>query len=117
MEFISLRMIRKSGDRDRYIRKGPFILDLQEHHVQLHRKEVKVPPDTFDYLATLLKHSPNPVSYQDLVSEAMGQKLGALEAQDMARFMVWRLRHMIEYDPNHPHWLQTVTGVGYRLAV
>ncbi len=117
MEFISLRMIRKSADRKRYLRKGPFILDLQEQQVQLHRSEILIPPGTFHYLTTLLLHAPNPVTYRTLVMESSGIKLPALEAQDMARLQIWLLRRTIEKDPNHPLWLQTVAGVGYRLAV
>ncbi len=117
MEFISLRMIRKSADRRRYLRKGPFILDMQGQHVQLHRTEITIPPGTFNYLATLLLHAPNPLTYSKLVTESTGIKLPALESQDMARLQIWLLRKTIEEDPNHPLWLQTVAGVGYRLAV
>jgi DNA-binding response OmpR family regulator len=35
----------------------------------------------------------------------------------MLKSLIYRLRHKIEADPAHPHYVHTVTGVGYRFLV
>jgi DNA-binding response OmpR family regulator len=96
---------------------GPFKLDLYFRKVLFGGKPVSLPPCTFDYLVTLLRHSPNPVSYQDLVKIAQGYNLGRLEAQDLARARVYVLRKSLEADPQYPHYIKAVDGYGYRIEL
>ncbi len=100
----------------RYLRMGPFFVDLQTQITTLNERPIPVPPCTFNYLVALMRHSPNPVSYQELVAEAQGNKLSKLEAQDLARWRVYMLRKAIEPDVDRPRYVISVAGVGYRLS-
>ncbi len=70
----------------------------------------------FDYLATLIRHAPNPVPFQTLVSDSQGYEVTRAEAQEIARWWVHQLRKVIEQDPDHPQFILTVRGTGYRLV-
>lgn len=100
----------------RYLRIGPFLVDLQSQQTMINQQHVPVPPCTFNYLVTLMRHSPNPVSYQTLVAEAQGNKIPRLEAQDLARWRIHMLRKAIEPNIMKPRYVVSVDGVGYRLV-
>ncbi len=104
-------------NRNRYLCQGPFLLDLQTHEVTIDGITSHLPICTFQYLMTLLRHSPSTISYQDLVMEAQGYQLTKTEAQDLARWRIHRLRKVLEQNPQEPRYLITVPGVGYRLVL
>ena len=101
---------------NRFIRRGSVMLDIFTRHVQVNDREVLLPPSTFDFLATLVRHSPNPVSYELLVHESQGYSLTRAEAREMARWQVHEIRKAIELDVSHPRYVITVRDVGYRLV-
>jgi two-component system KDP operon response regulator KdpE len=96
---------------------GPYTLDLARHQVCRDGHAVPLPSCTFGYLAALARHAPQAVSYESLVEEAQGYKLDKVEAQDLARWRIYRLRKILEADPREPELILSVPGVGYRLAV
>lgn len=106
----------KAWNSTRFICTGPFTLDLKSHNALINQKQISIPPCTFDCLVTLLRHSPEPVSYKTLVSESFQTKLPELEAQDLARFNIYVLRKALESDVNQPRYVLSVPGYGYRLA-
>lgn len=59
-------------DSSRFIQKDDFILDLKAQQVEFRGRPISLPPSTFNYLVTLIRHSPRPVSYEALVMEAQG---------------------------------------------
>ncbi len=105
-----------AGDGTRFLSSGPFTLDRDTQRAALNGFQIDLPPCTFDYLATLMRNSPHPVSYQDLVRESQGADLGRLDAQDLARSKIFLLRQFIERDPQSPQYILAVAGYGYRLC-
>ena len=95
---------------------GPYILDFKQRQILLENQTVPLPSCTFEYLAVLARHAPEPVSYQDLVAEAQGYKLNKVEAQDLARWRIYRLRKVLEPDPREPVYILSIPGFGYRLV-
>jgi DNA-binding response OmpR family regulator len=73
------------ADPVRFLRAGPMTLDLYSQNMIIGEKTVSIPPSTFDYLVTLVRHSPNPVQYETLVAEAQGYTVTRAEAREMAR--------------------------------
>jgi DNA-binding response OmpR family regulator len=105
-------------DPARYLKCGPLILDRHTHSVLYKESSSSVPPSTFDYLVTLVRHSPNPVTYEKLVLESQGyQHLSRAEAREISRWQVHEIRRLLEPDPRHPQLIITVRDVGYRLVV
>ena len=101
----------------RYIRCGELILDRHTHSVQYKGSSTSMPPSTFDYLVTLARHSPQPVTYEKLVMESQGyQHVSRLEAREITRWQMHEIRKLLESDPRHPQLIITVRDVGYRLV-
>jgi DNA-binding response OmpR family regulator len=106
-----------SPDEGRFLKRGPFMLDLHANAVLLKDRYIQVPPCTFSYLATLARHAPHPVSYQKLVLESQGHTVSRLESQDMARAHIYMLRETIGDEQLKPGYIFAVPGYGYRLKV
>jgi DNA-binding response OmpR family regulator len=100
----------------RFIKRGGVTLDLFTRRVQVDEKDVSLPPSTFDFLVTLIRHSPTPVSYEQLVRESQGYSLARVEAREMSRWQIHEIRKAIESDIAHPRYIITVRDVGYRLV-
>jgi DNA-binding response OmpR family regulator len=106
-----------STDPARFLQCGPLTLDLHARHVKLNDHFVQLSPTAFDYLVTLVRHSPNPVSYETLVMESQGYKASLSEARDLARWRVHELRKALNPDSLNAEYIITVRGIGYRLVV
>ncbi len=106
----------KMKDTSHILCVGPFKLDLSEHQAELDGKKMMLPPCAYEYLVTLIRNSPHPVSYQNLVLDSQGYQLGRLEAQDLARCHIYLLRKVVEPNPQSPKYILAVAGYGYRLS-
>jgi len=104
-------------DAARFLKKGDFELDLHARHVTLKGKYVPVAGSYFNYLSTLLRHAPKPVTYKTLVKESQGYDVALTEAKALARWRVYELRKVIEVDAQQPQYILTVRGTGYRLVI
>ena len=97
---------------DRFLKRGPLVLDLHARRLLIDEQTINVPPTSFDYLLVLARHSPNVVSYQTLVAEAQGYQADAREAQELTKWHIHQLRQAI----HDPSCLINVRGTGYRLV-
>lgn len=102
---------------DRYRQLGALRVDLHARRATLEERPLGLASTTFDYLTVLVKHAPETVAYQTLVSEAQGYATELREAQELARWHIHRLRTALEPDPKQPRYLLTVWGTGYRLVM
>jgi DNA-binding response OmpR family regulator len=106
-----------SREPDRYLRRGALTLDLQTQRVIWRGRAFTLPPTTFDYLAALTRHAPQPAGYQALVAEVQGYQSNLREAQELTRWHIHKLREALEPDLKQPRHILTVRGIGYRLVV
>jgi DNA-binding response OmpR family regulator len=106
------------ADPARYLKRGPLVMDLHTRLVTMAERKIQLPPSSFDYLATLVRHSPQPVSYDTLVLESQGyQGLSRIESKEITRWQVHEIRKVLEQDVRHPRMIITVRDVGYRLVI
>jgi DNA-binding response OmpR family regulator len=103
-------------DTDRYLQRGPFILDLHTRVASINGEDLSLTPTGFDYLTVLIRFSPNTLDYQKLVKEAQGFETTPIEAKEVTRWRIHELRKAIENDSRNPRYLITVRGEGYRLV-
>jgi DNA-binding response OmpR family regulator len=114
----SIEGVIPPNDPTRFLKTGPLIVDRHTHSVLINERSISLPPSTFHYLVTLVRHSPDPVTYEKLVQESQGyQHMSRAEARDLTRWQIHELRKLVESVPSHPQWIITVRDVGYRLVV
>ena len=95
------------------MRFGAFELDLSTR--SLRKEGVPIPLTTSDFatLKALARHAREPLSRQRLMQLSRGRDY---ESSDRSLdVQISRLRKLLEDDPHHPRYLQTVWGVGYVL--
>jgi DNA-binding response OmpR family regulator len=101
----------------RYLRAGPFIIDLYARWVKLGEQTISMPSSIFDYLVTLARFAPQTVSYEELVRKSQRVYKSSGDLRNLARWRIHELRLLLEPDPDNPVYIRTVRSVGYRLAV
>jgi DNA-binding response OmpR family regulator len=102
--------------QDRFLCYGPLELDTLAQRATLDGTSLSVSPTGFDYLAALVRHAPEAVSYQTLVAEAQGYQTDLYQARELCRWHIHSLREAVEPNPNRPIYLLNVRGHGYRLV-
>ncbi len=90
---------------------GPFRLDLAGR--ALTRADERLPLTTgeFAVLRALAEHPRRPLSREQLLKLARGREYGPDDRS--IDVQISRLRRLIEADPAHPRFIQTVWGFGY----
>jgi two-component system, OmpR family, alkaline phosphatase synthesis response regulator PhoP len=92
---------------------GELAINRAEWSVKLRGEELALTQREFQLLATLAEHPGRVFTRQELLDRAWGSR-----AYDdhIIEVYIANLRHKIEDDPGTPRYLQTVRGVGYRIA-
>lgn len=98
-----------SGDNYEF---GPFRFDPEQRVLYRGSSEIDLLRAEFDLLNVFVRH-PNRVLSRDFIMDCLrGCSRDPLDRSVDVR--VARLRHKIEPDPDHPHFILTVWGVGYQ---
>ncbi|MDC9589125.1 two-component system response regulator OmpR [Xenorhabdus sp. XENO-10] len=96
---------------DAVINFGKFKLDLGTREMFHQDELLPLTSGEFSVLKVLVSHPREPLSRDKLMSLARGREYGAMERS--IDVQVSRLRRLIEEDPAHPRYIQTVWGLGY----
>ncbi len=105
---------RHAADQvDLVYRSGELVVDLGSRRVTLAGRDVRLTRTEYKLLALLVRHAGKVVTHRQLLREVWGP--GAVDRSHYLRVYMGQLRHKLEADPARPRWLQTETGVGYRL--
>jgi len=89
-------------------------IDTVSHEVRRDGVEVDVTPNEYKLLTTLARYPGRVYSRFELINHVQGYDYEGYERTIDAH--VKNLRRKIEPDPKHPRYVETVFGVGYRLA-
>jgi two-component system alkaline phosphatase synthesis response regulator PhoP len=110
-------VLRRPGPRhkvDAYA-FGDVRVRVRSRQVFLAGREVHLTRKEFDLLAYLLAHQGEVVTRERLLDEVWGyERFPTTRTVDTH---VLRLRRRFEADPEHPRWILTVHGQGYRFAI
>jgi two-component system alkaline phosphatase synthesis response regulator PhoP len=93
---------------------GELRLDLDQHLLTVDGRPVELTRTEFSLLAAFMENPGYTLTRDDLLEKAMGYAY-----EGMGRALdthIRNLRRKIEPDPDAPTYIQTVYGVGYRLA-
>jgi len=106
--------IRRNAREGDQITVGPLTVELARRRVFRSGLEVALKPKEFDLLTFLARHRGQVLSPEQLVEQVWGYD--ALGDVSTVRVHIRSLREKIEEDPGNPRLVETVRGVGYRLA-
>jgi DNA-binding response OmpR family regulator len=109
-----LRRTSSEGTAGERLAFGDVVLDAEAREVTRAGAELKLTAKEFDLLWFLAVHPRRVFSRDQLMARVWGYE-AALDTGTVT-VHVRRLREKIEADPSQPRHLQTVWGVGYRLA-
>jgi DNA-binding response OmpR family regulator len=92
---------------------GELKIDLDTHEVERSGELIELTAMEFNLLAFLASSPRQVFSRQQLLQNVWAS---SSEWQDEATVTehIRRVRRKIEADPDHPRWITTVRGVGYR---
>lgn len=112
-----LRRAAMAGDglqRDKPIQVGDLRLEPASHEVYIHGKQVGLTRLEFNLLYTLAQRAGKVLTREDILRLVWGEN----EAIDLRGIdaHIRRLRAKVEDNPDEPKRIQTVHGVGYKMA-
>ncbi|MDA8390524.1 MAG: two-component system response regulator OmpR [Gammaproteobacteria bacterium] len=90
---------------------GPFVLDIQARRLTLDGKQIDITTADFELLRVFATHPHQPLSRDTLMQLARGRDYLPFDRSIDVR--ISRLRRVLEHDPAHPQWIQTLWGSGY----
>lgn len=100
---------------DDYIVAGPFSLNLQEHQVYKEDRPIPMRKKLFDLMYLLCQNANTVVSQATLIERLWENQTDY--DKNTVYVHIHQLRTLIEEDPSHPRYIQTVRGLGFRLSV
>jgi DNA-binding response OmpR family regulator len=108
-------VLRRSRPREPLIETSTSGLHINERtrEVRLDDRLVELTAKEFDLLAFLAR-SPRQVFNRGQLLQQVWQSSSQWQDDATVTEHVRRVRHKLERDPDHPRWITTVRGVGYR---
>jgi len=103
------------GDGNNVVHAGPMRLDLEHRRVKCLGKNARLTPRLATLLQVLLQHRGEVIEREELFKKVWDTNYTG-DTRTLDVHISW-LRRAIEMDPDHPRFLHTVRGVGYRLDV
>ncbi len=111
-------LVRRSSTRtpppETAFATGDFSLDFAAHQVRVAGEEVRLTPTEYRLLEALVRRAGEVVPHQDILQEVWGPDYVA-DPQYLKVF-VRRLRNKLGDDPQHPRYILSIRGVGYRFS-
>ncbi|HEX3050247.1 MAG TPA: response regulator transcription factor [Aggregatilineaceae bacterium] len=93
---------------------GTFRINFISREVRVRENTIHLTPKEFNLLGVLARNAGRVITRSDLVKEAWGPEYG--DAIDSLKLYIHYLRQKVEKDPEHPTYILTSRGVGYRFA-
>jgi two-component system KDP operon response regulator KdpE len=100
------------GQRPHAYDDGYLSIDLERRRVRVRQQPAKLTPTEYKLLAYLLKHAGRVLTHEQILEQIWGPE--CLDSTHYVHVYVHRLRQKLEQDPEHPRYLLTEPGVGYR---
>jgi two-component system KDP operon response regulator KdpE len=108
---VALRHRLQSQGEKPVFKVDDLAVDLVRRIVRVRDEDVKLTPREYEALRVLVQHAGKVLTHQYMIRQIWG---GAADVQNL-RVHIQQLRRKIEPNPEQPHYIQTETGIGYRL--
>jgi two-component system, OmpR family, KDP operon response regulator KdpE len=103
---------KASEESDPVVDAGELQIDLAARTVRKNNEPVKLTATEYKLISLLAQHEGKVLTHQYLLREVWGP--GYINQSQYLRVFIAQLRKKIETDPNHPEYILTESGVGYR---
>lgn len=100
-----------STQEERIVR-GEIEVELERHKVKVRGEPIDITPTEFNLLVYFMKNAGKALHHRAILQNVWGTEYG--DESEYLRVYVGKLRQKIEEDPNHPRYLHTEHGIGYR---
>ncbi|GIO93741.1 response regulator transcription factor [Paenibacillus lactis] len=90
-----------------------LIINAASHRVTVEGEEVKLTPREFDLLHMLAINRGLVLSMDKIYTEVWNEPF--MESKNTVMVHIRKLREKIEKDPQHPQYIKTVWGIGYKI--
>ncbi len=111
-------LVRRAGARPAppapMFSAGNLAIDFAAHQVRVAGELIRLTPTEYRLLEALARHVGTVLPHQFLLRQIWGEEYVG-DVQSLKVF-VRRLRQKLGDDPEHPRYIQTVRGIGYRFA-
>jgi DNA-binding response OmpR family regulator len=91
---------------------GPLCFDPLHNQVSMHGKTIRLTPLEGKLVNLLATNADNVCTTDQIVAHVWGFSGGD---SSLIKTHIYHLRQKIEHDPDHPRYIQTVPGIGYKL--
>jgi len=112
---VRARLRPQGGGAAPTLRVGELELDVRRREVRVGDRPVELTPTEFNLLHVLMEQAGYVLTRGELMRRGLGVDFEGVERTLDSH--IRNLRQKIEADPANPVYIQTVYGVGYRLAV
>ncbi len=96
------------------IEVGDLTIDFSQHSAQIAGRSLELSPKEFDLLTALALEADHIITTDNLLKRVWGAEYTG-EPQVLYVHIRW-LRGKVETDPDHPRYILTVRGVGYKFV-
>jgi two-component system KDP operon response regulator KdpE len=103
-----------SDDENSIVDSKGLRIDLSGRTVKKNGEQVKLTSTEYNLLALLVRNEGKVLTHQYLLRAIWGP--GFINQSQYLRVFIAQIRKKIEDDPNHPQFLLTESGVGYRFV-
>ena len=103
------------GNNDQMIQISGLMIDRVNHECFLNEKKLSLTPTEFEVLWTLCRHKGQVVSAEKMFAEIWGEKYYS-NSSSTIMVHIRHLREKMGEDAEHPRYIKTVWGVGYKIG-
>jgi DNA-binding response OmpR family regulator len=96
------------------LRHGKLTVNFPKHESSLDGRPLNLSPIEFKLLAALVREPERVFSRAELIEKALGYDFEGFDRTIDVHIL--NLRRKLEPDPNHPRYIKTVYGVGYKFV-
>lgn len=110
---VALRHAMRTPATEAIIRTGELVIDLTTRQVSRNGQPIHLTPTEYQLLRVLAANLGRVMTHSTILREIWGT--GYQQDTQLLRGFIAQLRQKIEPVPNHPHYIITEPGVGYRM--
>jgi two-component system KDP operon response regulator KdpE len=111
----SVQAKTSQGSQSQVVKAGPLTIDLAWHVVKRDDEEIKLTGREYKLLSYLAANHGRVLTHQSILTHVWGP--ADADHTEYLRVYMRQLRKKLEVDPEHPQYILTEPGIGYRFIV